>query len=639
MSLESEQKMTRPLRALKGEFVVPTYQRGYRWTKDQVEALLDDITAFAQQKKDKNAIYFLQPLVVCGDPGADQGPWEVIDGQQRLTTIFLMNAALRSILERGSIIPFKLTFASRPDSTGLLRKIAENPTIHSVPISIGGIDHFHIHQAWSTIYSYFSKLHSDGNDIDDIYRELAGYVHVLWHVIPAGDSTDSVRHFTRLNMGRIALTGAELSRALLLNPANHHMDKEIHLPPHTKEESAETFTARLFQRRQIILGSRWDDVEHGLREPDFWAFLGGQEPDNQPTRIDFLLDLYAEKPDKERREYYAFHQLEKQLRNPKAKDAQKIWDEITLDYQRLRSWYEDHNYYHWIGYLIRHGDRSSLRELLNLARKSKKTELAASIHQRIRESITKNGTPPELEDLEYGKSNPEILKILFLFNVEYVRQLQNSRAEAAAYRHIRRFPFGVHGSKKWSLEHIEAQNVEGIKKADWGSWILDHKKALSLINIYSLPNIDGRETEELENVRQELIEQCNAFLAPGQKDTDRDIFGKLSKSILAFMDSIRDESSKKMHGLGNMALLDLKNNITLSNYIFMAKRAILLEKMRNGEYIPPATEATFLRYFSEGDQVTPYWAEADRHGYMKQIRKTLSFFWPELLKEEESCVN
>jgi len=64
-----------------GAFVVPSYQRGYRWGRDEVIRLLDDIHESAGKK------YFLQPVVV---KRRDDKKWELVDGQQRLTTLSLI---------------------------------------------------------------------------------------------------------------------------------------------------------------------------------------------------------------------------------------------------------------------------------------------------------------------------------------------------------------------------------------------------------------------------------------------------------------------------------------------------------------------------------------------------------------------
>lgn len=77
----------------KYHFVIPSYQRGYRWEEKQVIDLLEDICEFAKQ--DTEDSYYLQPLVVkpckwTDTDGVQIDAWEVLDGQQRLTTLRLI---------------------------------------------------------------------------------------------------------------------------------------------------------------------------------------------------------------------------------------------------------------------------------------------------------------------------------------------------------------------------------------------------------------------------------------------------------------------------------------------------------------------------------------------------------------------
>ena len=82
-------------------FYIPGYQRGYRWQPGQVLALLNDIWDFRTKwmvQRSQNAKYCLQPLVVSKK---DPQKWEVIDGQQRLTTLYLILQRLDIMNEAG----------------------------------------------------------------------------------------------------------------------------------------------------------------------------------------------------------------------------------------------------------------------------------------------------------------------------------------------------------------------------------------------------------------------------------------------------------------------------------------------------------------------------------------------------------
>lgn len=94
------------------DFHIPSYQRGYRWTVQQVKELLEDIEDFCE--KGAKGIYCIQPLVV-KENGTS---WDVIDGQQRLTTINIILSCLNQ--EK-----FQLNYQTRPKSQTFLSNILD----------------------------------------------------------------------------------------------------------------------------------------------------------------------------------------------------------------------------------------------------------------------------------------------------------------------------------------------------------------------------------------------------------------------------------------------------------------------------------------------------------------------------------
>lgn len=71
---------TKNVGKIKGLFYLPNYQRGYRWTSEEIKLLLDDIY------ESNGNPYCLQPIVV----KKKDERFELIDGQQRLITIYLI---------------------------------------------------------------------------------------------------------------------------------------------------------------------------------------------------------------------------------------------------------------------------------------------------------------------------------------------------------------------------------------------------------------------------------------------------------------------------------------------------------------------------------------------------------------------
>src|SRR5271169_6637699 len=77
------------------QFVIPVFQRDYNWTEAECEQLWEDVIGIAADKSDRS--HFLGSIVyiATGDSSAGFTRWLLIDGQQRLTTLTLLLAALR----------------------------------------------------------------------------------------------------------------------------------------------------------------------------------------------------------------------------------------------------------------------------------------------------------------------------------------------------------------------------------------------------------------------------------------------------------------------------------------------------------------------------------------------------------------
>lgn len=95
--------MSKYVAEISGDFFIPSYQRGYRWTETEVDRLLEDVYGIIQNKienernkrNNRPTQYCLQPIVV---KRTDNG-YDVIDGQQRLTTLYLIYKYLKNRLD------------------------------------------------------------------------------------------------------------------------------------------------------------------------------------------------------------------------------------------------------------------------------------------------------------------------------------------------------------------------------------------------------------------------------------------------------------------------------------------------------------------------------------------------------------
>jgi Protein of unknown function DUF262 len=184
---------------IKGTFYVPAYQRGYRWGEVEVRRLLDDIL------DSHGKPYYLQPVVVKrhGDE------WELVDGQQRLTTLFLILQYMKREGLQSSAAAYSLRYETRPGSAAYLEQLDPG-------LSQENIDFFHIYEAYRCIGEWFDA-HGTRRQwaANKFYDALFERVRVIWY--EAADDLDATTLFTRLNVGRIPLTDAELVKALLLS--------------------------------------------------------------------------------------------------------------------------------------------------------------------------------------------------------------------------------------------------------------------------------------------------------------------------------------------------------------------------------------------------------------------------------------
>jgi uncharacterized protein with ParB-like and HNH nuclease domain len=145
--MEQANLVSKLVGTIKGDFYIPAYQRGYRWDPDvEVKTLLNDINSI-----DKLAPYCLQPVVVkTRNDGTNQ--YELIDGQQRLTTIYLILSTVKKFIPSLEV-NFSLDFETRPESRKFLSEINVIDTDNYKPHNI---DEDYILKAYREINAGFT---------------------------------------------------------------------------------------------------------------------------------------------------------------------------------------------------------------------------------------------------------------------------------------------------------------------------------------------------------------------------------------------------------------------------------------------------------------------------------------------------
>ena len=75
------------------KYVIPIYQRNFAWRKNEISQLIMDISDYANENKYKQACYYIGTLIV---DRKDNGSLEIIDGQQRLTTLYILLSLIKN---------------------------------------------------------------------------------------------------------------------------------------------------------------------------------------------------------------------------------------------------------------------------------------------------------------------------------------------------------------------------------------------------------------------------------------------------------------------------------------------------------------------------------------------------------------
>ena len=238
-------------------------------------------------------------------------------------------------------------------------------------------------------------------------------------------------------------------------------------------------------------------------------------------------------------------------------------------------------------------------EIFVIAKGKRKSEFRAELDGLIAESIDFNMKPDETyRDLSYEGDQWKISRILLLFNIQSI-------INEGAYQ---RFPFSKYNNSEWSLEHIHAQQSEGLKNAKLQlEWIKMHIDSVIAVS-------QNEENQELIDTMRNIVESNTI--------ESRNVFDKIFKEVCNVLSEQGD--SEYIHTLANMALLKKNENAALNNSTFDVKRNKIIEMDQKGAFIPYCTKMVFLKYYTpSNDNQVHFWGKKDRDAYLKAMERVL----------------
>jgi uncharacterized protein with ParB-like and HNH nuclease domain len=566
-------------------FFVEAYQRGYKWDVQQVLDLLFDIEEF---EPIGSRFYCLQPVVVKKLEANDlrineknisnkNSVYELIDGQQRLTTTFI----ILSLLAKEQL-PFQLIYKTRPESESYLNNIANiqavafnlqpeklketNRQLNEIwklqianTPEIDNVDNYHFLKTCMLVHQW-----SQGKDIQTFVDKLLQHVKVIWYNIQNQSEVEKAtvqtknaeQIFINFNQGKIQLEQAELIKALFVIRFKEIINLEI----------------RSIHINQFA--EEWNKIEAQLQDDRFWYFVSNDTSDKKRyNRIDLFFDILSKKQRKNEDPLFAYHHYLKS--NQSIDQTIENWKQLKDLFELLKEWYEDRLLYHLIGIIV-YLEIKTIPELIDIYKNKNTTKNKIDFEHQLKSMLTKELKKPEFEiaKLDY-KSPNETKVILHLFNIAtYFISDFNYR-----------FPFDKLKTQIWSLEHIHAQKADKFTdKQEFIDWLHDMQPLLE----------DAGDNTKLQESHHLLNELNNKELH------------EIKEKLLGFYNALSNILNKD--NIDNLCLLDKNTNSSLGNNIFKRKRQMILETDNSGEveidgdkikvFIPIATKNVFLKYYT-----------------------------------------
>lgn len=610
------------------KFNVPSLQRTYRWGEKEITLLLNDLYEFYNTNKDStNDFYPLQPLILKKSNKNDD-TWNVLDGQQRLTTIKL----IASFLGMNKDYFLDISYDTREKTKVFLDNIS-NKKEEDVGTSM---ELYYIFHAYEVIKAWFqkNKKEKDTEKIDAIRNVLFEKERTRFVVQEMNIDDDEAKTFQNINQGRIPLSCSELIKALFLGHIfeSHKIDNNcrfayssdgygLFIPINPIKEKQE------LTRIQNIIAKEWDDIETVLMHDEFYSFVC-PEKDRSINRMDFLFEVVCgnEKYKKYKTDdpFNAIYERIKDDINANIVDTiSHCWNEVVKCFNRMQKLYYDFDAYHLVGFCnCEHiGISEDFYKYCNEDEKLDefKTAIRVKIKGKVLSGLKTDDLDEWLKGLRYKENKDQIKEILLLHN------LQSYSDEKL------RFPFNLYdGGKNYDIEHIHATAEEKADKKSRYEWFKNNYSAIKM-KIEKLK--DSEKSKDSDDLKALFVPFENAYKGNNLDEFKKDEeFNKLREIKI---NDNSEEVLSKDDEIKNLCLLDSTTNRTYKNSLFITKRELILKKAKGEkdkeDYVYPlllCTERIFLKFYSnvDSDDNLNFWTKNNREAYLKDISNKVTDF-------------
>lgn len=569
-------------------FIIPYLQRAYKWKEKQAKQMLEDFSEFLKQEK---TYYCMQPLAVVkiGD-----NKYELLDGQQRLTTLLILWRILFESDEKTSY-PYKFEYErDSSESNTLINRysfITESDEIKKG--EYGNIDEYYMSKVYGAIKLYFDNPNNKKTDEQkaDNYKEtfkklLKGegkHILFLWYEV---NEEEKHTTFAHLNSGKIELTCSELIKAILLSDGNKESLDNNRLPD------------------KSLVAAQYAEMEEAFNDDRLWYMLQTDEPLYNGSRMDLLFNMVL---NINRKAYEADPKAAFYKVYARRADLSRFWKDCRAYFVRIMDLYKNPYTYHYIGYLTYTEGNNKIDDWVKVYKESGLKGCIEQLKSKVRESISGLG---DLEKITYSDTSKATLrKIFILHNIQtiLIHYETIKKANLGLRFSYEQFPFELLYSQRWDIEHIASQTENPLTKIqDCKDWIASVRADYSEIFVQ----------------RPDLNNEIDLF----EKDSKIEMFKQIYNEIVS---SAEKNSPQNKDGLGNLVLLDSHTNRSYHNSLYKRKRKIILAASnidnQNNEYqvtyIPRCTLNVFLKTYNTGlDVKLGEWTQDDYDKYLGDLK-------------------
>jgi len=563
----------------KDSFLIPTYQRGYKWTSEdensQVKVLMNDLFSAYDNSAER---YYLQFITLKDTNNV----FEVIDGQQRLTTLTILFSLFNlhnAISSEENFVNKKLIYQIRKNFIEEfiykdINKIisADNWEVFSLNNpSRNNQDVYYIFHATKTINNFLHKI-EENIKIDKFHEYISDKVQIIVNILD--DEMNSEKVFVNVNKG-VRLNDEDLAKGLLLTK----------IPLDNKNEQYR-LTENEINEIRTTLGRQWDELsEWSIRNKVTTFFQPNEKGIIWLIKLTFpqVNDLDIENP------VFTFL-FEKYQKGEKATN---IFAEIYKTKQILNDWLNIPEVHNLLGFLIHSKNQHNFVNIWNkLKELITKKEVVTKLKELIKNEVPFNSEENKLNELNYHDSKNDLFNLFLILDIIKFLPIND--------RNQNIYDFGLITNENWSIEHIFPQNIDELKNTNSFS-----KEDLSILKEI-LPdeiNIDDINIED----KDDKVNIVN-LLKKIKKEQEYCSIDEYEKEALKYL---LENNAKDLHRIGNLALLEFGMNSSLSNNFFDEKRKIIVEKVSKGKFVPYHTYDVFSKLIIDNQTSLHIWSKND----------------------------